>query len=117
MRQHARRSKQSLDMQRGAPAANRPKIDKARRQQMERHGFGQTHEVDNQAPPLADYNLFASDVALSAALERDGAAWHRDALLRHGAALSTPQTLALAELANRHTPELFTHSPRGERID
>ncbi|CAB3737872.1 isovaleryl-CoA dehydrogenase [Paraburkholderia rhynchosiae] len=84
---------------------------------MQRHSFGLTHEVTNQVPPLADYNLFSSDAALSAALERDGAAWHRDALLRHGAALTTPDTLALAELANRHTPELFTHSPRGERID
>ncbi|WP_406867634.1 isovaleryl-CoA dehydrogenase [Paraburkholderia fungorum] len=84
---------------------------------MERHSFGPTHDVTNQAPPLADYNLFSSDVALSAALERDGAAWHREALQRHGAALTTPETLALAELANRHTPELFTHSPRGERID
>ncbi|WP_027802009.1 isovaleryl-CoA dehydrogenase [Paraburkholderia dilworthii] len=84
---------------------------------MQRHSFGQTHEVTNQAPPLADYNLFSSDLALSAALDRDGAAWHRDALLRHGAALTTPDTLALAELANRHAPELVTHSPRGERID
>ncbi|ASL44205.1 Putative acyl-CoA dehydrogenase AidB [Burkholderia sp. AD24] len=84
---------------------------------MERHSFGQTHEVTNQVPPLANYNLFESDAALSAALERDGAQWHRDALLRHGAALTTPDTLALAELANRHTPELFTHNPRGERID
>lgn len=84
---------------------------------MQRHSFGQTHEVTNQVPPLADYNLFSSDAALSAALERDGAAWHRDALLRHGAALTTPETLALAELANRHTPELSTHSPTGERID
>ncbi|OLL29488.1 isovaleryl-CoA dehydrogenase [Burkholderia sp. SRS-W-2-2016] len=84
---------------------------------MDSHGFGQTHEVTNQAPPLADYNLFASDIALSEALARDGAQWHREALLRHGAALTTPDTLALAELANRHTPELITHSPRGERID
>jgi len=84
---------------------------------MEQHGFGQTHEVTNQAPPLADYNLFASDPALCAAVERDGALWRRDALLRHGAALTAPETLALADLANRHTPELITHSPRGERID
>ena len=66
---------------------------------MERHHFGQTHDVTNQVPPLADYNLFACDTALSAALERGGAGWHRDALLRHGAALTTPDTLALAELA------------------
>ncbi|WP_345812147.1 isovaleryl-CoA dehydrogenase [Paraburkholderia sp. PREW-6R] len=84
---------------------------------MERHRIGETHEVTNQAPPLVDYNLYSTDTALSAAVEREGAAWHRDALLRHGAALTTPETLALAELANRHTPELFTHSPRGERID
>jgi putative acyl-CoA dehydrogenase len=84
---------------------------------MERHGPGTTHDVTNQVPPLADYNLFASDTALVAALERDGAAWHREALLRDGAALTTPETLALAEVANRHTPELFTYSPRGERID
>ena len=84
---------------------------------MEPHSFGHTHDVINQAPPLADYNLFSTDVALSAALEREGAAWHREALERHGAALTTPETLALAELANRHTPELFTHNPRGERIE
>jgi putative acyl-CoA dehydrogenase len=84
---------------------------------MERHGPGKTHDVTNQVPPLADYNLFASDAALVAALEREGAPWHRDALLRDGAALTRPEVLALAELANRHTPELFTHSPRGERID
>jgi putative acyl-CoA dehydrogenase len=84
---------------------------------MNPHGPGTTHDVTNQVPPLADYNLFASDTALVAALERDGAAWHREALLRDGAALSTPETLALADLANRHNPELFTYSPRGERID
>jgi hypothetical protein len=70
---------------------------------MERHGPGTTHDVTNQVPPLADYNLFTSDTVLTAALERDSAAWHHDALQRHGAALTTPDTLALAELANRHT--------------
>ncbi|WP_144110876.1 isovaleryl-CoA dehydrogenase [Paraburkholderia sp. BCC1886] len=80
-------------------------------------GLGRTHEVTNQVPPLAGYNLFSSDTALSAALDREGAGWQRDTLLRHGAALSTPDTLALAELANRHSPELFTHDPRGERVD
>ncbi len=50
---------------------------------MEPHSFGHTRDVTNQAPPLADYNLFSTDVALSAALEREGAAWHREALERH----------------------------------
>ncbi|WP_233865156.1 isovaleryl-CoA dehydrogenase [Paraburkholderia adhaesiva] len=81
------------------------------------HRPGTTHEVTNQAPPLADYNLFTADAALSEALERAGAGWHRDSLERDGAQLGTAEVIALAELANRHEPELFTHSPRGERID
>ncbi|HVE07205.1 MAG TPA: isovaleryl-CoA dehydrogenase [Paraburkholderia sp.] len=84
---------------------------------MDSFGPGSTHEVSNQVPLLARYNLFSSDPALVAAVEREGAGWHRAALLRDGAALTEPDVLALAELANRHTPELFTYSPRGERID
>ncbi|GAB7534885.1 isovaleryl-CoA dehydrogenase [Burkholderia sp. 3C] len=76
-----------------------------------------THRVTNQAPPLADYNAFETDAVLAAAVQRHGAGWHRTALAQHGATLTTPDTLALAELANRHTPELATHDARGERID
>jgi putative acyl-CoA dehydrogenase len=78
---------------------------------------GTTHEVTNQAPPLADYNLFATDAALAGALERAGAGWHREALMRDGERLGRTETIALADLANRHEPELFTHDARGERID
>ncbi len=81
------------------------------------HRPGTTHEVTNQAPPLADYNLFACDAALGEALERAGAQWHREALTQHGAKLGAAATLELADLANRHAPELHTHTPRGERID
>ncbi|CAB3771861.1 isovaleryl-CoA dehydrogenase [Paraburkholderia solisilvae] len=84
---------------------------------MDTFGPGNTHDVTNQVPPLTGYNLFTRDAALVAAVEREGAGWHRAVLERDGAALSAPDILALAELANRHTPELFTHSPRGERID
>jgi putative acyl-CoA dehydrogenase len=81
------------------------------------HRPGTTHEVTNQAPPLADYNLFSTDAALGEALARAGAQWHRDALARHGAKLGEAEVQALADLANRHAPELHTHSARGERID
>ncbi|SDD22209.1 isovaleryl-CoA dehydrogenase [Paraburkholderia lycopersici] len=81
------------------------------------HRPGTTHEVTNQAPPLAGYNLFTTDAALGEALTRAGADWHRETLARHGAELGKAETLALADLANRHEPELQTHSPRGERID
>ncbi|MEO6913770.1 MAG: hypothetical protein ABI182_07115, partial [Candidatus Baltobacteraceae bacterium] len=32
-----------------------------------------THEVNNQPPPLENYNLFASDRALQEAVQREGA--------------------------------------------
>jgi putative acyl-CoA dehydrogenase len=79
--------------------------------------FGRTHEVTNQSPPLCDYDAFAADAALAAAVVREGADWHAGTLSDEGIALTQPGVLALAELANRHTPELRTHSPRGERID
>jgi len=79
--------------------------------------FGQTHEVTNQASPLVGYDAFAFDPALVAAVEREGAQWHAETLSRDGMALTQPEVVALAELANRHEPELATHSPRGERID
>lgn len=76
-----------------------------------------THRVTNQAPPLSDYNAFETDAALVEAVRRYGASWRQTALSHDGAALTTPDVLALADLANRHAPELATHSPRGERID
>lgn len=84
---------------------------------MEQHVLTATHRVTNQAPPLTDYNAFETDLALVEAVERYGAHWRQTALSRHGAALTTPDVLALAELPNRHAPELATHSARGERID
>jgi putative acyl-CoA dehydrogenase len=79
--------------------------------------FGQTHDVTNQAPPLERYNAMTSDTALVAALERENGAWHLDALSRDGLTLTQPDVLALAELANRHTPEHHPFSARGERVD
>ncbi|MGN6652266.1 isovaleryl-CoA dehydrogenase [Trinickia sp.] len=76
-----------------------------------------THEVTNQVPPLEHYNLYESDATLTAAVEREGAAWHAQALARDGATLGAPEVIALAGAANRHEPELSTFSPRGERID
>ncbi|SAL28241.1 acyl-CoA dehydrogenase [Caballeronia udeis] len=79
--------------------------------------YGQTHEVTNQAPPLERYNALSSDPALVGAIQREGAAWHLDTLTRDGLALTHPDIVALADLANRHTPEHHPFSARGERID
>src|SRR5215475_6365463 len=95
---------------RHGPRDNRPRSPRCRRRHlMETFGPGNTHEVTNQVPLFARYNLFTSDAALVAAVEREGAGWHRAALERDGATLSSPDVLALGELANRHTPELMTH--------
>jgi putative acyl-CoA dehydrogenase len=76
-----------------------------------------THEVTNQAPPLQDYNIFTSDVALTAGVRREQAQWHAENLTRFGAELGSRETLRLGELANRHLPELATHDRFGNRID
>ena len=39
-----------------------------------------THEVTNQAPPLAPYNVFDADLALREALERENGGWGVDRL-------------------------------------
>ncbi|MBB3640774.1 acyl-CoA dehydrogenase family protein [Variovorax atrisoli] len=72
---------------------------------------------DNQVPELKDYNVYTSDPALRGAVERGGAAWRDEELVRQGAEYGAEATLRAAEDANRHEPELHTHSRTGERID
>lgn len=76
-----------------------------------------THEVTNQVPDLHDYNLFTTDAALVAGLQREQAGWHEQDMVRLGAALGTQKTLHLGQLANQHLPELRTHDRYGNRID
>ncbi|SOY39965.1 isovaleryl CoA dehydrogenase [Cupriavidus taiwanensis] len=76
-----------------------------------------THRVFNQVPDLAHYNLFGSDAMVRAALERLGGGWHAEALAQFGARLGEPEVQQWAADANRHAPELHTHSRTGERID
>jgi len=71
----------------------------------------------NQAPELKDYNVYTSDPVLRRAVERGGAGWRDAELVRQGAEYGAEATLRAAEDANRHEPELHTHSRTGERID
>ena len=75
-----------------------------------------THEVTNQAPPLAGHDV-AADPALLAGLEREGADWHADALHRLGRLAGSAEAQQWGEDANRHEPELRTHDRYGHRID
>jgi putative acyl-CoA dehydrogenase len=80
------------------------------------HGSG-THAVFNQTPPLTDYNLFASDLALQEAVQREGASRASSELTLAGAELGTCTLFEHARLANRFPPVLHNFDARGERID
>ena len=75
-----------------------------------------THEVCNQPPPLADRDLFADNVPLVEALEREaGAAW-RDRLHAAGTFWGGAP-MAWGAAANEHPPVLHTHDRYGNRRD
>jgi putative acyl-CoA dehydrogenase len=76
-----------------------------------------THDVLNQPPPLAPYNVFDADVALREALEREGGAWGVDRLRDTGELAGTPEALEHSERAERNEPILRTHDRYGHRID
>jgi putative acyl-CoA dehydrogenase len=74
-----------------------------------------THEVFNQVPPLAGYDV-ADDRALAEALRREGTSGEGE-LHELGRRAGSAQVQELARLANEHPPVLRTHDPRGNRID
>jgi putative acyl-CoA dehydrogenase len=75
-----------------------------------------THEVTNQVPPLADYDL-AGDAALLEGLEREGAGWYAGALHELGRRAGTPEWLRRGDDANAYPPRLVTHDRYGHRVD
>ncbi len=81
--------------------------------QVRRHA---THQVQNQVPPLAGYDV-ADDPALLSALRREGAGWAETELHELGLLAGAPDTQELARLANVSKPVLRTHDSRGYRID
>jgi putative acyl-CoA dehydrogenase len=74
-----------------------------------------THEVLNQVPPLADYDV-ADDPALTEALQREGVDEGCE-LHELGERAGSAATQELARLANENPPMLRTHDSRGNRID
>ncbi|MFQ5763630.1 MAG: acyl-CoA dehydrogenase family protein [Rhodospirillales bacterium] len=76
-----------------------------------------SHEVTNQPPPLAAYNLYDSDPILRDALHREGAGWAEEKVRAFGAAVGSERIVQLAEAANHYPPELHTFDRYGHRID
>ena len=75
-----------------------------------------THDVTNQAPPLAPYDA-SDDAALLAGLHREGAGWAEEDVRRLGRVAGGEEGQRWGEQANRHEPELRTHDRFGNRID
>jgi putative acyl-CoA dehydrogenase len=76
-----------------------------------------THVVENQPPPLENYNLFASDRALTEAIARHAPDAATGEIAALGELAGRPNVIALGFEANEHPPELRTHDRFGNRID
>jgi putative acyl-CoA dehydrogenase len=76
-----------------------------------------THEVHNQPPPLAGYDLYDADPVLARALHREGGGWAEDRVRALGVLAGGPEAIAWGEAADTHPPVLRTHDRYGRRID
>src|SRR3954466_8828328 len=74
-----------------------------------------THAVENQAPPLAPYTVFDSDLPLREAVEREGGGWGIDRLRDTGELPGGGDAIAHSERAERNEPVLKTHDRYGNR--
>jgi putative acyl-CoA dehydrogenase len=76
-----------------------------------------THVVENQPPPLQNYNLFTTDTVLREAVARYAPALPTRDFAVLGELAGRTETIALGFEANEHPPELRTHDRFGLRID
>jgi putative acyl-CoA dehydrogenase len=76
-----------------------------------------THTVVNQATTLSDYDAYATDPALQAALVREGGGWAEDQAAALGRRVGSRRVQQWAYLANRHVPELVGFDAFGHRLD
>jgi putative acyl-CoA dehydrogenase len=76
-----------------------------------------THEVTNQPPPLAGYDVYTADAALREAVDRAGAGWATDELSALGRQAGDPAWIERGVRAEVHRPVLRTHDRYGNRID
>jgi putative acyl-CoA dehydrogenase len=76
-----------------------------------------THEVTNQAPPLAGHDPIAGDAALSEACLRHADADALASLAGLGALAGSEEAQEWGRLANENPPRLRTHDRYGHRID
>ncbi|HEY7892073.1 MAG TPA: acyl-CoA dehydrogenase family protein [Solirubrobacteraceae bacterium] len=76
-----------------------------------------THEVFNQASAFEGFDLYRSNVALTEAVEREGAGWIAEQASQIGVFAGGAEAIELSRLANENVPVLRTHDRFGNRID
>jgi putative acyl-CoA dehydrogenase len=76
-----------------------------------------THEVVNQTPPLLGHDVLGTDLALTEAVHRHGAAGHAPRLHDLGRLAGTPEARAWGVAANAYPPVLRSHDRYGNRVD
>jgi putative acyl-CoA dehydrogenase len=76
-----------------------------------------THEVVNQPPALAGYDVFGADAALVEAVAREGAVWATDELHALGGRAGSVDAQELGRRANENPPVLVAFDRYGNRID
>ena len=74
-------------------------------------------DVLNQAPPLAPYNLFATNRPLVEALEREGGGWAHERVNEIGAIWGDKPLTEWGWQAEQNPPKLRTHDRYGNRVD
>jgi putative acyl-CoA dehydrogenase len=84
---------------------------------VERKDGARTHDVVNQAPPLADYNAFTANRPLVEAVRREGADWAEERIGIAGELGGSARIQELGMLANQNPPRLRTHDRYGNRVD
>jgi putative acyl-CoA dehydrogenase len=77
----------------------------------------QTHTVFNQVPPLEGVDVFASNLPLVEAVEREGAGWVSERASALGRVIGGDPQQLWGRLANENRPVLRTHDRYGNRID
>jgi putative acyl-CoA dehydrogenase len=75
-----------------------------------------THDVENQAPPLAPYDAYVTDTPLREALHREGGGWAEETVAAYGP-IAGGELMALGVLANENKPKLRTFDRYGNRLD
>jgi putative acyl-CoA dehydrogenase len=75
-----------------------------------------THDVFNQPPALAGYDV-ADDPAMLSALRREGGGWAEEAVRELGRRAGSAHVQDLGRQANENPPVLHTHDCFGNRVD